>query len=115
MEPKPPDVRRNSIGRGRLLALVAAAGWSAILLFGLAYAAFVNYMGELGCAASAGDSNYGRRDWSVLPPGPTCTYTSDLNGFDRVDGPTPIMFIWIVGLVLGAAVCLALLSRSRRA
>lgn len=101
--------------RNRWLAIIAIAGWMAVLVVGLVYAAQVQWLGDLGCEASLGDSNYGTHGWSAFPPGPTCTYTRRLNGFAQVDGPTPVMTIWLVALALGALVSIALLRRSRRA
>ena len=114
-EPDAPAVRTKATRRRRWVAIAAVAGWTAVLGLGLLHAAGVEWMGDLGCEANVGDSNYGAHGWSTLPPGPTCTYTQRMNGFDRVDGPTPVMSIWLLGLALGAIVCLALVRRARRA
>lgn len=98
----------------RWAVIILGAGWTVFLLVGLSYAALVQWMGDLDCEASVGDSNYGSRGWSALPPGPTCTFTRELNGFARVDGPTPVMTVWLVVLALGAVAYLALVRRPRR-
>jgi hypothetical protein len=106
---------RPGWGLRRWLIAVAVAGWTVLLLLGLAVVAERQWIGDLGCEASTGDSNYGTHGWSVLPPGPTCTYTRDLNGYDQVDGPTPAMSIWLAGLAIGGVICVTLVRRSSRA
>lgn len=114
MESDAPRARMRLTGRRRGLAIVAVAGWAAVLLFGLLYAGLIQLVGDAGCEAGVGDSNYGTRGWSVVPPGPTCEYTQEMNGFARVDGPTPIMSLWLGGLVLGVFGYLVLVRRARR-
>lgn len=61
-------------------------------------------------------SNYGTLGWSVLPPGPTCTWTVEANGFDKVQGPSPVMSVWLITLIVLGIVArrLALASRTER-
>lgn len=112
MAPRTHDRRASRTGWG--LAWLAGGMWAAVLLIGLAYAAFINNTGDLGCNATTGGSNYGQFGWSVSPPGPTCTYTANLNGFDSVVGPTPVMSVWLVALVAGGIAVVSLIRRSRR-
>jgi len=88
--------------------------WAAVLFVGAAYAILINDMDELYCEPVDGSSNYGDFAWSVFPPGPTCTFNEAVHGFDGVRGPTPVMSIWLIALVVGAVLCVELLRRSRR-
>jgi hypothetical protein len=96
------------------LALAAVAGWLAVLSIGVLWGVFVSWTGDLGCESAPGSSNYGALQWSVVPPGPTCVFTEEVNGFAHVDEPTPVMSVWLVVLVLGTFVCLTLIRRARR-
>jgi hypothetical protein len=61
---------------------------------------FIAAQGSLGCELQATDSNYGRRSWSAVPPGPVCTYTTEVNGVDKVDGPSPVTSLWLLTLLM---------------
>jgi hypothetical protein len=74
----------------------------ALALIGIAYAMILSDV--TACATPGADSNWGELSWSVLPPGPRCTFTEEANGSDRVEGPGPGMSIWIAVLVGLAAV-----------
>lgn len=93
------------------MGVVAVLCWSGTLALGLAYAGFLQLGGDTSCEASPGESNYGTFGWSVVPPGPTCTFTEELNGFDEVRGPTPVMSIWLLVLLVGALVVVPLVRR----
>ena len=88
--------------------------WGAVLCFGLAWAGMIELQDDLGCEHSAGDSNYGEQSWSVLPPGPVCSWTAETNGFDEVRGPTPGMSVWLLVLVTLGALVVWRARRSRR-
>lgn len=89
------------------VGIVVALCWFGTLALGLAYAAYLVLMGDAVCEPFPGGSTYGTLGWSVLPPGPTCTFTEQLHGFDEVRGPTPVMSIWLlVLLVAGVAIAL---------
>lgn len=74
----------------------------ALALVGIAYAVLLNDV--LACPTPGRDSEWGRLSWWVLPPGPRCTFTEELNGVDRVDGPGPGMSIWLAALATFALV-----------
>lgn len=95
---------------GRLTALVIL-GWAAILSMTLAYVVAWTYFGDLSCEAFPDTSSYGEVVWSVVPPGPICTFTEANNGFDEVRGPSPVMSILIFLLIAGG-VLVAMLLRS---
>ena len=86
-----------------------ASIWLAVLVVGVAYGVLVNDMGELYCEPVEGSSDYGDFAWSVLPPGPTCTFNASVHGFDGVRGPTPVMSVWLATLAVGALVSVAAL------
>ncbi len=94
--------------RGCLTTLVIL-GWSGTLLVGLAYAGVLQLLGDANCEPTPGSSTYGEFGWSLMPPGPTCTFTAEVHGFDEVRGPTPVMTIWLVAVVIGAGACMYLL------
>ena len=96
-----------------MLARVVASTWVAVLVVGVAYGVLVNDMDELYCEPTPGSSDYGDFAWSVLPPGPTCTFTGALHGFDGVRGPTPVMSVWMANLAIGGMLSVAMLRRSR--
>jgi len=93
--------------RARFRALTALVIWAAVLLVGIAYAILIND-NDLYCEPANGLSDYGDFAWSLFPPGPTCTFG------EAVRGPTPVMSIWLIALVVGAVLCVELLRRSRR-
>ena len=103
----------GSHGLSGALVSLAIGAWALVLLVGLGYAALVQLSDDTYCPPFEGSSQYGELDWSVLPPGPTCTFTADVHGFDEVRGPTPVMSVWLAVLVVGPAVCLALVRASR--
>lgn len=77
--------------------------WTLLFLFaialagiGIAYALLLNDV--LACPTPGRDSTYGDLSWSVLPPGPRCTWTAAEHGLDRVDGPSPVMSLWLLTL-----------------
>lgn len=74
--------------------------WVALLCFGLAWAGIIELQDDLGCEHAAGESNYGEQSWSVLPPGPVCSWTAEVNGVDDVRGPTPVMSAWLPTLFM---------------
>ena len=77
-----------------------------VALAGLAWATVV-VDDELYCELEQGDSNFGTVSWSLLPPGPKCTYTVAMNGLDRVEGPGPVTSIWVSALVMATGVLVA--------
>ena len=99
--------------RRRLFAYIATAAWVVVLLAGLGYGALVQLHGAAYCEPFEGSSQYGELRWSVFPPGPTCTFTANVNGFDEVRGPYPVMSAWLLVLAVGGVACVALLRRSR--
>jgi hypothetical protein len=103
------------MARQRLARAIAAAiVWTAVLFVGFVHAALAQFLGSSACEASPGDSNYGEFGWSLLPPGPTCTFTEEANGFAEVRGPGPYMSVWLFVLVVGGWVCVRLFRRARR-
>jgi len=97
-----------------MVVVVAATAWFAVLLMGLGYAVLLQLLGDAACSLDPSGSNYGELGWSVVPPGPTCTFTHELHGIDEVRGPTPVMSVWILVLVAGAvALVLAGLRTAR--
>lgn len=84
-----------------------AVGWAGLLLIGLARASYLVATDPLYCEHPTESSRYGDLSWSIVPPGPQCSWGS---GHDtEVQEPTPIMSIWLVlllvlgGLTLWAA------------
>jgi hypothetical protein len=109
-----PTRQRRHPAEPGALARVAAVIWVIALVVGLGYAILVNDMAELYCEPIAGSSDYGAFAWSIVPPGPTCTFTDAVHGFDEVRGPTPVMSVWLLALAAGAMWILPMLTRSRR-
>ena len=101
----------------RLFARLAVAAWVLVLLLSVGYVALVHLLGEEYCEVFEGSSIfennavYGELRWSALPPGPTCTFTKDVHGFDEVRGPYSFLSIWLGALVVGGALCIAVLRR----
>lgn len=110
-EQRVPAVPTGSTRNTRWAVIIVGSAWTVLLLAGLAHGALIEMMGDSRCEATVGDSNYGAHGWSTLPPGPTCTFTTEVNGFARVDGPTPVMTVWLAVLALGALAYLALVRR----
>ena len=100
-------------GLSRVVAYVATACWAIVLLAGLGYGVLVQLYGDAYCEPFEGSSQYGDLGWSALPPGPTCSFTVDVHGFDEVRGPYPVMSAWLLALAVGGLVCIILLRRSR--
>jgi hypothetical protein len=95
------ELRKLSWG---VIVVLAVLAWIGIAGVGLAWMAVVDFEGDLYCQQPGSDSNYGKLSWSAVPPGPVCTYTAQMNGVDRVDGPTPVTSVWLLTLVgLGSA------------
>ncbi len=97
--------------RWRLLAVIAGLSCLGILLIGLAWGALITFLDWGYCGR--GDSNYGKLGWSLLPPGPTCTWTVESNGVDASWGPTPVMTIWLITLILLGVVARLLVRKAR--
>lgn len=83
-----------------------AISWAVMTLAGAGYSGLVAGMGDLGCEADPADasvgfrdSNYGRMEWSSIPPGPRCSWTVEANGFAASDGPSPIWSLWVLTVV----------------
>lgn len=87
--------------------------WFIIAAIGTAYGWLVWDMGEMYCPVEQGASTYGELSWSILPPGPVCTFTAEVHGFDEVRGPYPVMSIWLVVLVVGAVAFVIARRRAR--
>ena len=81
--------------------LLSAVG---VAVVGVLYGLLLQFVGDQACPTPGRDSDWGSLSWSVLPPGPRCTWTEELNGVDRVEGPGPVMSIWLVTLALGLVV-----------
>jgi len=98
----------------RVVAFAAMAAWLLILFVGVAWAALVIFAyGDAYCEPFPGGSDYGELRWSVWPPGPTCTFTAEVHGFDEVRGPYPVMSIWLAVLAVGGVLWVKLLRVSR--
>lgn len=85
-----------------VMTVVLGLGWLAVAGIGVAYAVMLQLLGDAGCEPTPGSSTYGTFEWSILPPGPTCTFTMVPHGFDAVRGPTPVMSIWLLVLAVWA-------------
>jgi hypothetical protein len=98
------DLQRVSARRRSLiwtLVLLSAVGLAVV---GVLYGLLLQFVGDLACPTPGRDSDWGSLSWSILPPGPRCTWTEELNGIDRADGPGPVMTAWLVTLALAAVV-----------
>lgn len=102
------DVGRSAL-RSRIVRFGFILGWCLWFLAGSAFALFIDMLGDVLCSEPPDDSNFGRFGWSVIPPGPTCTFTKATNGYDAVRGPSPLMSIWIIGVVVGAVITFRLI------
>lgn len=98
------EVQRARTLPWRVAAAVLAVGWAGVLLLGLAWGSFVVLADDLYCERTPGSSDYGDLSWSIVPPGPQCSWP----GAD-VRGPTPVMSAWLLFLLAlgGLAVWLA--------
>lgn len=99
--------------RVRWLALLAVGAWSLTLVLGVGYGSWAQTMGDFACETFEGGSQYGELRWSALPPGPTCTFTAGVHGFDEVRGPYPATSIWLGVLAAVGPLSVALLQASR--
>lgn len=89
---------------GRLAGFVDVAGaFVLVALVGTAWGALVIAQDDFYCPHPTRDSDYGELSWSVLPPGPQCTWSTESgNHVDDARGPTPVMSVWLATLaVLG--------------
>jgi hypothetical protein len=86
----------------RILAGLAVLGWAFVLVIGLAWLILILGLDWGYCGR--GDSTYGELSWSLLPPGPTCTWTKEADGFDAHQGPTAVMSLWLLSLLAGGLV-----------
>jgi hypothetical protein len=106
-------------GRADLVwSVLAGFALLALVLVGIIGAGglvFIAAQGSLGCELQATDSNYGRRSWSAVPPGPVCTYTTEVNGVDTVDGPSPVTSLWLLTLLMLAIAFVFSLRRALHA
>ena len=80
-----------------------------IATVGIGWAAMIGAVDDTYC--ERGDSNYGELSWSRLPPGPVCSWTEQRNGFTGTDGPTPVMSIWLLTLLVLGFIALRLIGR----
>jgi hypothetical protein len=71
--------------------------WLAVTLLGVTAIWARAWVGDLGCEANQGDSNYGELQWSMLPPGPKCVFTEEANGYAATEGPSPAWSVWFLG------------------
>ncbi len=104
-------IRGRQRNRLRIAAYLLSVGWVALLLLGVAYGVMVQMLGSAYCEPVSGSSTYGELNWSIVPPGPTCTFTAAIHGFDAVRGPYPVMSVWLAVLAVGGVLCVALLRR----
>ncbi len=94
-----------------MAAVVAGTLWVAVAIVGLGWGAVVQVLDDGYCEKV--DSNYGKLSWSVVPPGPVCTWAADANGVDEVEGPSPVMSVWLVSLGVLGGVTVWLVRRAR--
>ena len=103
--------------RGRIVVAVAAVlVWFGALTLGLGAIAVLELDAGLLCERAGSDANYGQVEWSLLPPGPRCRWTEEINGVDAVEEPGPLTSIWLAALVgLGLPVVWAIRRVARGA
>lgn len=94
-------------------AILIGLAWLAVAAIGVAYGLHVWRTGDVYCQVAPKVYDYGELSWSVLPPGPVCTFTADAHGFDGVRGPYPVMSIWLLVLVVGAVAFVVARRRAR--
>ena len=97
----------------RIGVLALASFWFLGAVAGIGWVVFVSSFGDLWCAHSEGDSNFGKLRWSLLPPGHTCTWTERANGFDDVEGPGWQGSTYIVGMALVGGATVVAVRRAR--
>ena len=85
--------------RDPLAAITLSITWAAIAFVGLAYAVFLEFLDDSACERG-GDSNYGDFRWSLLPPGPVCTWTEERNGFAARDSVGLLTSVWLLALLV---------------
>ncbi len=88
-----------------------AVGWAGLLSIGLAWASYVIVTGPLYCEHPTESSKYGDLSWSILPPGPQCSWASGHG--TEVQEPTPVMSIWLVLLLVLGGLTLWVARRGR--
>lgn len=93
--------------RRTAIAALLVIGWSVITLAGAGTGALLSSMGDLNCEADPADaragfrdSNYGRMEWSFVPPGPHCVWTVRMNGFAASDRPSPVWSLWLLAVIV---------------
>ena len=93
--------------RQAAIAALLVISWLVISFAGAGAAAVLSGMGGAGCEADPADapvgfrdSNYGRMEWSSVPPGPHCVWTVEVNGFAASDRPSPIWTLWLLTVVV---------------
>jgi len=99
--------------RERLRAPVLMLG---LLLLALALLLVVGawrLSGDIDCEPEPGSSNFGSASWSWMPIGTACTWTRELNGFDRTEEPSWIPTLVVLGLV-SSGLALVVASPRRR-
>lgn len=91
--------------RSRQIAWTAAfMATIGLALIGAGYGTLLALVDGFACPTPGADSEWGELSWSVLPPGPRCTWTAELHGVDRVEGPGPVTTLWLLILAVMAAV-----------
>jgi hypothetical protein len=88
-------LRHARVWPWRAALVLISVGWAGVLSLGLAWGSFVVVADDLYCERTPGSSDYGDLGWSIVPPGPQCSWP----GVDEVRGPTPVMSVWL-GLLL---------------
>lgn len=90
----------NGVRHGLAVAVgaVAASIGFVTFLVGALWMAFIGVSASTYC--ERGDSNYGALTWSKLPPGPVCTWSDQTHGGASTTGPTPVMSVWIIVMIL---------------
>jgi hypothetical protein len=91
-----------------VLAFFVVVPWFLLFTVGVGWAVFIESFELSYCEHDRHDSASGELSWSVLPPGPVCTWTVEENGFADTRGPTPVMSLWLLSLLgLGYVTVLA--------
>jgi hypothetical protein len=82
------------------IAFVAALAWLGLLAIGVLVMVAIEVAPELWCDHPLHDSDYGEMSWSILPPGPMCTWSVE-NGnlVNDTRGPGPAFSLWLLSLV----------------
>lgn len=100
----------HSRSRSNLLSGLVAL-WIGAVVIGVGGFSFTVFLGDLGCEARVGDSNYGVQTWSWVPLGHGCKWTRADNGFDGTKGPGPLPSVYVGAIAIGAV---ALYAQGRR-